>query len=308
MMKNYILLFGLMIGLFGSCTRIPSSQTTLVVEDIRLLEDSLAAAAWILQNGETTQERKKASNRIANLLERALQVPGSWDYPFDSLPQISIQTPEEKTFRIFSWQLYLDPGHYQHRAFLQLQDNPRHPLMLRDRSDEYLRLESTIGSADHWYGAVYYNIRTCTYKREPYWLLFGFDSHEANSKRKVVEVLQLEDGKTPIFGAPVFLYKDAQGQVIKEKQRLMLDYATGSHVRLNYDEHYNMILFDHLMPFADERNGLGLVNIPDGTYEGFNYDKGQWVHVNKIFDKVMKEAPVDFPVLDSRKGKNIFGR
>lgn len=307
-MKYPFLMFGLLIGLFGSCTRIPASRSKPVVEDLRLLEDSLSTEARILQNGETAQDRRKASNRIASLLERALRVPGSWDYPFDSLPQISIVTPEEKTFRIFSWQLYLDPDHYQHRAFLQLEKAPNIPVMLRDRSDEFLRVESTTGSADQWYGAVYYNIRTCTLKREPYWLLFGFDGHEANSQRKIVDVLQLNDGEIPVFGAPVFLYKDEQGRVVKEKQRLLVEYATGSHVRLNYDEHYNMILYDHLMPFADERNGLGLVNIPDGTYEGFTYDRGLWVHVDKVFHKVMDEAPVDFPVLDSRKGKNIFGR
>ncbi len=308
MMKSFILVIGLLTVFLGSCTRMPGIQSMKTMEELRLLEDSISIAARLLQNGETALERRKASQQIGVLLERALRTPGSWDYPFDSLPQISILMPDEKTFRLFSWQLYLDPDHYQHRAFLQLEKDPTMPITLRDRSDEFLRIESTIGSADQWYGAVYYNIRTCTNRKDTYWLLFGFDSHESSSKRKIVEVLRLEDDRTPVFGSPVFVYKDKEGRVTKEKSRILLDYAMGSHVRLNYDQHYDMILFDHLIPFADERNGLGLVNIPDGTYEGFTFDKGQWIHVNKIFDKIMNEAPVDFPVLDARKGKNIFGR
>ena len=67
-----------------------------------------------------------------------------------------------------------------------------------------------------------------------------------------------------------------------------------------------MILYDHLIPFADDRSGLGLVNIPDGTYEGFIYKKGLWQHIEKFSTKVMDEAPVDFPVLMAKE-ERYFG-
>lgn len=307
MLISLFLLFGMYLPIS------PEMATTSgwIAQDeieISALEDSIVVAADLLQNSPDVQVRRKASTRIMALLTQALNMNGSWDYPFDRVPQISVLLPDDKTYRLFTWQLYLDPDHYQHLGLMQLKKEPNRPIRLLDRSGEYVRLESTIGSADHWLGAVYYKIHTCEYKRKKYWLLFGFDGLESTSKRKIIDVLHLNDDDQPVFGDPVFQYQDGEGTVVKEKHRLVLDYATGSHVRLNYDDHYKMILFDHLMPFADERNGLGLVNIPDGTYEGFKYEKGVWVHVDKVFDKVMDEAPVDFPVLNDRKGKNIFGK
>lgn len=288
---------------------IPSDDHTVAIQaELGELEDSIAVAADLLQNSELVQERRKASARIEQLLGQALRMPGSWDYPFDRIPQISVLRPEDGTIRLFTWQLYLDPDHYRHHGFIQLRKQPDNPIRLQDRSDEYIRPETTVGHPDHWLGAVYYNIHACEYKRNRYWLLFGFDGLEAASKRKVVDVLTIDREGNPVFGSPVFQYQDPEGKVMKEKQRLVLDYATGSHVRLNYDDHYKMILFDHLMPYADDRNGLGLVNIPDGTYEGFRFEKGIWLHIEKVFDQVMETAPVDFPVLDDRKGKNIFGK
>lgn len=270
-------------------------------------QDSLAAAGDMLQNGTDAHQRRQASNDIHTILHRVLTEEGSWNLSFDMIPQISVLSPEDKSFRIFSWQLYLDPDHYQHKGFVQWKRDASRPQVLQDRSDEYLRPELVIGSAANWYGAVYYGIRECKLNRKPYWLLFGFDGHSATSQRKIIEVLTLSEEGDLVFGAPVFHYDD-DVRPREPINRLVMDYAIGSRVRVRYDEHFNMILYDHLMPFADERSGLGLVNIPDGTYEGFTYKKGLWQHVEKVFHKVMDEAPVDFPVLDGRKKKDIFGQ
>lgn len=270
-------------------------------------EDSLSAAGNRLQNGEDARQRRQASSEISSLLRQVLSQKGSWDLAFDMIPQVSVLTPKDESFRIFTWQLFLDPDHYQHSGLVQWKKDPTHVVLLNDRSDEYLRPESTIGSPDHWYGAVYYGIRECKLNRQPYWLLFGYDGHSATSQRKIIDVLTVDDQGTLTFGAPVFHFDD-DARPREPIHRVVMDYAIGSRVRVRYDEHYKMILYDHLIPFADDRSGLGLVNIPDGTYEGFTYKKGLWQHIEKVFHKVMDEAPVDFPVLDGRKKKDIFGQ
>lgn len=307
-MKGYVyFLFCLLLTGQMAIVAGQSGRVNGLSEESVSWKDSLAAAGDRLQNAPEARIRKQASNEIADLLEKMLRTEGSWDFSFDMIPQVSVMKPKDGAFRIFTWQLYLDPDHYQHRGFIQWEHDATRPVALHDRSDEYLRLQSTIGSPAHWYGAVYYGIRECRLNRKPYWLLFGFDGHSATSQRKIIEVLAVDDEGNLTFGAPVFHYDDE----VRPKEpihRLVLDYAIGSRVRVRYDEHYKMILFDHLMPFADERSGLGLVNIPDGTYEGFTYKKGLWQHIEKVFHEVMDEAPVDFPVLDDRKKKDIFGQ
>ena len=46
--------------------------------------------------------------------------------------------------------------------------------------------------------------------------------------------------------------------------------------------------------------------IPDGDNEGYKWENGKWVHVDKVFNLKLKdgEAPVDLPILDNKGKKN----
>jgi hypothetical protein len=65
-----------------------------------------------------------------------------------------------------------------------------------------------------------------------------------------------------------------------------------------------MILVDHLISETDEPE-KPYTYIPDGDYEGFKWENGKWVHINKVFDFKLKdgEFPMPDPLRDD-KGKN----
>ncbi len=46
--------------------------------------------------------------------------------------------------------------------------------------------------------------------------------------------------------------------------------------------------------------------MPDGDYEGFKWQNGKWVHINKVFDFKLKdgEAPIIDPILDQKGNKD----
>jgi hypothetical protein len=46
--------------------------------------------------------------------------------------------------------------------------------------------------------------------------------------------------------------------------------------------------------------------VPDGDYEGFKWQNGQWVHVNKVFNFKLEDgqAPVGDPLMDFKGNKN----
>lgn len=157
-------------------------------------------------------------------------------------------------------------------------------------------------SPDYWYGALYYNLLPFDTKEGRKYLLFGFDGFTFFDKRKVLEVLSFDKDGNPQSGAAVF---DQPGD--PEAQRIILEYFSEARVRLNWDEQYKMILLDHLIPFPNPYTG-GVMNIPDGSYDGLKLEKGRWKFIDKVFNDVMEEVPRPEPVLDAEKGKNIFGK
>ncbi len=276
--------------------------------ELRELEDSINFYAAIMHGSDSLSERVAASNTVKKLLEKALSHPDAWVFPFDKISQISIQVAPEKEFRLFTWQLYLDSNHFQHFGYLQVNAKQPKVYPLVNRSSSIIRPESHISGPDEWYGAVYYRIFPFRSKGKKYWLLFGFDSFSVSANRKLIDVLHIEEEEMPVFGASVFHYIDSTGTILEKKNKVLLEFTAESKITLNYDEHLEMVLFDHLMPFADDRSGPGLRFIPDGTYEGFKLKGGNWIHVEKVFNKTLDEAPVDFPVLDSRRGRDLFGK
>jgi hypothetical protein len=134
-------------------------------------------------------------------------------------------------------------------------------------------------------------------------LLFGYDAHSFFEKRKVIEVLSFDATGKPVFGAPVFDKPNAK----VDELRLLFEYSSEASVRVNWDEQYQMVLFDHLIPMPSPF-GRGITYVPDGSYDGLRLEKGRWEFITKVFNDVMEEAPRPEPVLDARGGKDIIGK
>ena len=303
----------LILFIYGGCV-VPKRGLSSLSSDHNLhptllaLEDSIRHYATIMHSSDAMSERVEASQSVKFFVEKALANRDSWDFPFDRISEISVQLAPDNAFRIFTWQLFVDKGRFQHFGYLQMKGKESKVYPLINRSPTILHPESHTSGTDEWYGALYYRIFPFRSEGEKYWLLFGFDSFSAQANRKLIDVVYFDEQLRPQFGAPVFHYLDTTGAIVQKKNRLLLEYAAASKIVLNYDEHLEMILFDHLMPFSDDRKGTGLRYIPDGTYEGFKLKKGQWIHVEKVFNKTMDEAPVDFPVLDGRRDRDLFGK
>jgi hypothetical protein len=54
-----------------------------------------------------------------------------------------------------------------------------------------------------------------------------------------------------------------------------------------------MIVFDHLISETNDPDRKDTY-IPDGDFEGFKWQNGQWVHVEKVFNFQLKDG--DFPM------------
>jgi len=274
---------------------------------IELMEDTLSFMAYTVVNDSSGQDRKLACRNLIKTLVRTLKTENSFDYPFERLKSVSIQYPADSSFRIFTWQLYVDSAQYRYYGAIQMNRSELQLYPLIDRSFEIqdANLEKVEISPDRWYGALYYRLQQVDAPHGKYYLLYGYDAYRAFRHRKLIDVLTF-DPQTgePRFGAPVFKHGPDTGQP-PTKNRVVIQYSATSSVRMNYDEMLEMIVFDHLVTMQG-RYGEGPVNVPDGSYEGYRLENGYWQYVPKVFDQVQDEPPRPLPVLDQRT-KDLFG-
>lgn len=283
---------------------IPASQPSeTAIERLQGIEDTLGVLGYAIVNDSIEAERFAACRVFITTLVRALKIENSFKYPFEQLRSISILTPPDSSFRIFTWQLFVNDSTYRYYGSIQMNERnlKMYPLIDRSFEMDYFPVNEAL-SPDRWYGALYYNLRQFDTRQGRKYLLFGYDAFEFFEKRKLLDVLSFDDEGKPVFGAPVFDHKEDL-----PKNRVYIQYSADAKVRLNWDEQYKMIIMDHLIPLASPY-GRGTTSVPDGSYNAYNLEKGRWKYIDKVFNDKQDEVPFPEPVLDSRKDKDIMGK
>lgn len=277
--------------------------------EIKNVEDTLGFLGFLMVNDSLPEHRFGACKKFIPKLVEALKHKNSFEYPFDRLQSISILYPPDSTFRIITWQLYVDKDTYHQYGAIQMNASDLKLFRLLDRPSSSQTFTNVELSPDDWMGAVYYNIHQFESPEGPQYLLFGFDGNSFFSKRKILDVLKFKNGK-PVFGSPIFA-KTSETEAPTTQSRIVLDYSAETTIRLNYDDHLEMIIFDHLIQQPSPFPGELFTYLPDGSYEGYKFENGNWVYVEKVFEHKyeLNEFPVPEPILggDRKSKKNIFG-
>jgi hypothetical protein len=305
---SILLTMGLFLpGLFAqSKKKQAANPTPAAMEKLKSAEDTLAILAYAVINDSIELERFAACKVLITNLVRTLKAENSFHYPFGRLKSISILAPPDSSFRIFTWQLFVNDSTYRYYGAIQLNQRDLQLFPLIDRSFEmeipplYEQLKP-----DHWYGALYYNIRQFDTREGRKYLLMGYDAFEFFTKRKIIEVLSFDKDRVPVFGAPVFQRENKT--LTPPEMRMILEYSAEAVVKVNWDEQYKMILFDHLIPLPSPF-GRGMTAVPDGSYDGLQFQNGQWNFIDKVFNDTQEEVPFPEPILDARKSKDISGK
>ena len=156
----------------------------------------------------------------------------------------------------------------------------------------------SIRNKDTWIGAVYYNIIQTKHNGKNYYTLFGFDQHSVRSNKKWIEVLTFDSRNMPVFGGKYFSFE--KDSIKRAAQfRFSIEYKKEASTTVNFDPELNMILIDHLVSESDEPD-LAYTFIPDGDYEGFKWENGKWMHIDKVFHEKLEDgqAPIPDPLRD----------
>jgi len=282
----------------------PSFSQKISLTDLKILkkkEDSLKKFSLQIIQGTTAADRFTADSQFTRMFVRALKIPGSFYYPFDSLTTISKLIAPDTTFKIFTWQMIINDYVVRQHGAIQMKtkDGSLTLFPLIDKSDVTKNMADTIGSNYGWIGAVYYHIIEKKAFGKNYYTLLGYDENNLNSNKKIVEVLTFNNDE-PVFGGPYFSFPDNTFNK-NFGSRLILEYKKNAGPRLTYDEDQDMIIYEHLISESGEPQKK-YTYIPDGDYEGLKWKDGKWVHIEKVFTQKLKEgeAPVPNPIRDNK--------
>jgi hypothetical protein len=247
-------------------------------------------------NAPEASDRFRADSNFTRGLVRSLKFTNSFYYPFDSLNTVPILYAPDSAFRIFTWQLKKDEYVYLQKGAIQMNtpDGGLKLFPLFDYSMYTSRPVDSVRTRNNWIGAIYYRLVMKEWKGKKYYTLLGFDDFTISSNKKWMDVLSFNNNQEPVFGGPFFSFKE--DSVPKPVQaRFNIEYKKEANTLLNYDPDLDMIVYDHLISETDEPDKKNTY-IPDGSYEGFKWKNGQWVHVDRVFDFKLEDG--QFPVDD----------
>jgi hypothetical protein len=272
---------------------------------LRIKEDSLQQIARFMILDSLEVGRLLAYKDFVPVLLRALKVKNSFYYPFDSVLGISKLYAPDSSFRIITWYIEIDDYRGYQKGLIQhnTKDGSLKLNILFDNSEWAENKHSKICRDTNWIGAVYYNMIKTQHQGKNYYTLFGIDREGLRSQKKWIDVLSFDERKNPVFGGGFSFKEDS---IIKPTQsRFSIEYKKEARTYVNYEPELKLILFDHLISETDEPE-FPWTFVPDGDYEGFKWQNGQWVHVDKVFSYKLEDgqAPVGDQLLDYKGNKN----
>ncbi len=263
-------------------------------------EDTLRFFADSMINAESPASRFRADSNFVRTLVRALKIKNSFDYPFEALKTVSRLYSPDSVFRIFTWQMKKDEYVLLQKGAIQTKtrDGSLKLFPLFDVSMFTGKPEDSVRNRNNWIGAIYYKIIVKEYNGKKYYTLLGFDDFSISSNKKWMEVLTFNANGEPVFGGPYISFKN---DTIKKpvQARFNIEYKKEAGTVFNYNPEMDMIIFDHLISETDQPDKKDTF-IPDGDFEGFKWENGQWVHVYKIFDFKLEDGafPKEATILD----------
>lgn len=245
------------------------------VTQLNKYRDSLIVLGKTFVNDENEFERKNANYAFIKTLVKALRIPNSFLYSFDSVKSINVINSPDNRFRIFTWHILNNDGSYRFYGTVQLNTGGRLKMFpLEDYSPLMKNPEDSVTDNRKWFGAQYYKIIP-VYSPKLYYVLLGWKGNTVESTKKVIDVISFDDDKIQL-GRHVFYGNE------KSRARVVFEYNRDVSMLLRFIPEENLIVFDHLVPpdpkLKDKRSSYG----PDLTYSGYRLKNGRWIYVDEI--------------------------
>ncbi len=234
------------------------------------------------------KERLDANKEFIKLIESVASNKNALTFPFDSLKEISTLSPNNKKFKLITWNIPKEDQTHLFFGFLIVNGAVTKKTGLFKRETiqqyQYFKLidksagiknpETYVGTCDKWHGMLYYELIEC----DDYYTLLAWDGNDKLIQRKFIDVLYFKPDGTPVFGKDVFKFPR------KNPRRIMFEYSSEVTMSLKYHDKKNAIIYSHLAPReeGDIMKGLPQYYGPDGSYDSMEQKKGKWIIIEDV--------------------------
>jgi hypothetical protein len=279
MIRYFILYFLFFLFLRSNAQQEPYTQ---FYDSLQKYEHLMKCLGDSILDGTNEFVRMDALTDFIPMFVKTLKIPGSYNYPFDSLHFLYKLVAPDNAFRLYSWTLKFDNRTFRYYGAIHFNNPEKLNLIpLYDKSDsvEFQNLEDTVLTNEEWYGMQYYDIGMFVSKRKKYYFLLGWDGGTSAGYYKFIELLSFENGK-PVFGAPLI----KEGKQVKSRK--VFQYNKTAFFTLKYIPEKKVIAFDNLVSPNENSTGKLWLYIPDGSYDYFQVKGGKLVFKKGLFEHV----------------------
>ncbi|MFI5196083.1 MAG: hypothetical protein ACHQD8_03250 [Chitinophagales bacterium] len=302
--RNKIAVFGkvgimLFVALLAFSRAISQNIPLQDMEKFQIMEDSLIVTADSMYGALIPDAHVGYSERFVKQLIRTLKIPNSYFYPFDKLKdKINIIYSDDQTFRIFNWEIVPSSVLKVYFGAVQLPQEKLKLYGLRDYSEQMGKgAEDSILTGGKWFGALYYRIMSHEAGGHKVYTLFGLNSSDPRSNKKVLDPMTLDE-KGVTFGAPIFGVA-SENFPRQRINRFILEYKKEVHAGLNWDEERKVIIFDKLVSQVNDPNRK-YTYVPSGQYDGFRWDNEMYNYMKDLIPvTILKDG--EAPALDPQQ-------
>lgn len=219
---------------------------------------------------QTTDSAKcHLSNQIADELQKLSAVEAGMASTLSNVAYLKVLKASDSSLNYYSWSFALE-SYFKFAGLILTKDGDAYELA--NRTAPFLPESDRVYNQSQWYGAIYYDLVSYTYKKQPYYLLIGWSKYSSQTQVKLVDVLSIENGIVT-FGKPLFELDDDRIQ-----HRYILDYDSKVVANILVESN-SRIVFDHLSPlkqvniYSDETSTLG----PDMSFDAFQKKGSKWL-------------------------------
>ncbi len=242
--------------------------------------------ADVMINADRPEHRQFAAQKFQENLKEKLADEQSFDFSFEEMPWISIQYPDDRSFRVISWQLDLGGGNFDYRGFVQKPGSLFSMMGISGRSTTDINDEIPF---EVWKGGIVYKILQVAGQDDIYYLL-SFAQQDQFTKVKSIEPFRFVKDR-PVLGLKGHFINDTESRA--PDARIVMKYSADSNAGFVYDDESGRIVFENLVLVQGRIPGQGPTFVPDGSYKAFELDNnGQWQYVDKLYDQ-WNTGPLD---------------
>ena len=264
--KKFALRIKLLIILTLCCTHVYSTEVDSLSISYRLEK---LFGRLISEREDST--RLMVNDSIKTIVESMVKTDSIFNFNLQNVRYLGQITSPDSVFKIVSWNLNLkdEAGKYFCYIIKGNFSGERNSIYRLEASyDSTNILKGTIYTADNWYGALYYEIRSQIIDGVKCWILLGINYSNPLITKKVIDVIRFTDDGI-ILGSNIF--SSPEGLQARE----VFQYSADATMTLRFTDD-KTIVFDHLVPFSPDLEGKLEYYGPDFSYDAFIFEDGIW--------------------------------